>query len=99
MPARTTEPMGLLSWSTSDVEAIRRAVAAVEAESAGEIVPYVVAASDLYHGAAWKGAAFGAMTAPLLACAFYSWSGWWGTAFWLWMILPPAAGAALGLLL
>jgi putative membrane protein len=90
--------MGLLGWSASEVEAIRRAVVAAEAASAGEIVPYVVAASDPYPGAAWKGAAFGAMVAPLLAGCLYAWSGWWGAVFWLWIILPAAVGAALGLL-
>jgi putative membrane protein len=84
--------------SAADLDSIHRAVAAAEAESAGEIVPFVVAASDPYPGAAWKGAALGALAAALLAWVAHSWGGFWGGGDFFWMVLPPAAGGALGLL-
>jgi putative membrane protein len=94
--------MAFSGFSPSDVEAVRRAVAVAEAESAGEIVPYVVAASDPYPGAAWKGAALGAMAAAFVAWAVHQWGGLWGARgggeLFFWMVLPPAAGGALGLL-
>jgi putative membrane protein len=90
--------MSLPGLSASDLEAVRRAVAAAEAESAGEIVPYVVAASDPYPGTAWKGAALGALLAALLAWVVHGWGGFWGGPDFFWMVVPPAAGAALGLL-
>jgi putative membrane protein len=85
-------------FSASDLEAVRRAVAAAEAESAGEIVPYVVAASDPYPGAAWKGATFAALAAALAAWAIHRAGGYWGGHLLSWTALPPAAGAALGFL-
>lgn len=85
-------------FSASDLEAVRRAVAAAEAESAGEIVPYVVAASDPYPGAAWKGATFAALAAALAAWAIHRAGGYWGGHLLAWTALPPAAGAALGFL-
>jgi putative membrane protein len=90
--------MPLPGFSESDVEDIRRAVAAAEAESAGEIVPYVVAASDHYPGAAWKAAALGAIAAALAAWAVHLWGGFWGGRDFFWMVVPAAAGATLGLL-
>lgn len=85
-------------FSAADLDSIRRAVAAAEAESAGEIVPFVVESSDPYPGAAWKGAALGALAAALLAWAAHRLGGFWGGSDFLWMVLPPAAGGALGLL-
>jgi len=85
-------------FSASDLDAVRRAVAAAEAESAGEIVPYVVVASDPYPGAAWKGAAFAAFLGALLAWAVLYWGGFWGSGLFFWMVLPPAAAGALGFL-
>jgi putative membrane protein len=90
--------MAPAGFSAADLEAVRRAVADAEAESAGEIVPYVVPASDAYPGAAWKGAAFGAMAAALAAWAVHRWGGFWGGQPLFWMVLPPAVGGALGLL-
>jgi putative membrane protein len=85
-------------FSAADVEAVRRAVAVAEATSAGDIVPYVVAASDPYPGALWKGATLGALLASLLAWAVEQWLGLWAASAFVWTVLPPAAGAALGLL-
>ncbi|HEX6204011.1 MAG TPA: hypothetical protein VF100_13495 [Thermoanaerobaculia bacterium] len=78
-----------------DLAAIEAAVREAETASGGEIVPYVVDASDAYPGAAWTAAALGALALPLVAAAVAwrldPWGGWP-----LWMTLPPFAGAALG---
>jgi putative membrane protein len=84
--------------SAADVEAVRRAVAAAESTSAGDIVPYVVAASDHYASATWKAVALGAMSGPLVAWAAERQWGLWSTTAFAWMVLPAAAGGALGLL-
>ena len=90
--------MPLSGLSTAEIESVRRAVAFADAESGGEIVPYVVAASDHYSGAVWKGAALGALAAALLAWIVHRLAGLWGGGDFFWMVLPPAAGGALGLL-
>jgi putative membrane protein len=86
-------------FSAADREAIRAAVAEAERRTAGEIVPYVVPESDAYPNASWRGAALGALAAPLLAWAVHRLAGLWGGQHFVWMVLPAAAGAALGYLL
>lgn len=86
-------------FSDADLEAVRAAVREAEARTAGEIVPYVVSASDLYANALWKGAAFGALLGPLIALAVYHLEELWGTHLNLWVSLPAAAGGAAGYLL
>jgi putative membrane protein len=96
----TTEPIA--PFTAADLEAVRAAVREAEAGTSGEIVPFVVPASDPYLSAVWKGAAFGALCGPLLAlAAFLLGGGFWGLrgAVSLWMVLPAAAGAAAGYLL
>lgn len=67
----------------------------VEAQSAGEIVPYAVERSDRYARAVWTAATLGAL-AGSLAAALIRWSGdFWGGPVALWIALPPATGAAL----
>ncbi len=88
-----------LLFGEADREAIRGAVEEAERRTAGEIVPYVVPASDTYAGASWSGAALGAMALPVVAWAVHFLGGFWGGQLVLWMVLPPAAGAALGYLL
>ncbi len=85
-------------FSEQDLRAIRAAVAAAEGETSGEIVPYVVDASDGYEGAAWRGAALGALAAALLAAVAHELAGLWPGGSW-WLVLPAAAGAAAGFLL
>jgi putative membrane protein len=85
-------------FSAAEMEAIRGAVAAAERGTSGEIVPYVVRASDDYAEAAWKGAALGALGAALAAWAIHRGLDLWGASRFLWMVVPPAAGAALGYL-
>lgn len=77
---------------------MRAAVAEAERGTSGEIVPYLVPASDDYSGAAWKGAALGALAAALAAWALHRLGDFWGASRFLWMVAPPAAGAALGYL-
>ncbi len=86
-------------FSEADRGAIRAAVEEAERRTSGEIVPYVVPASDTYPNAAWAGAALGALAAPLLAWSVHRLAGLWGGQHFVWMVLPAAAGAALGYLL
>lgn len=92
--------MGLLDrhLSDDDLERVRRAVEAAEERSAGEIVPYVVEASDDYEAAAWKGAALGALAGVLAAVLVHRLGGYWGGGPLVWGLLPAAAGAAAGFL-
>lgn len=85
--------------SDADREAVRSAVVEAEKRTSGEIVPYVVPASDAYPNALWKGAAFGALAGPLLALALHRLWDLWGSHFELWLLAPAAAGAATGFLL
>jgi putative membrane protein len=86
-------------FSEADLEAIRATVREAEARTSGEIVPYVVDRSDEYTSAAWKGAALGALLAPLIALAIYRWSNVWGIPLEYWIALPgPLGGAAAYLL-
>lgn len=85
--------------SEADREAVRAAVQEAEAGTSGEIVPYVVMASDGYASAVWKGAALGALFGPLIALALFRWGGSWGSQLDFWISLPAAAGGAAGYLL
>ena len=85
-------------FSEQDLEAVRQAVAAAEGETSGEIVPFVVDASDAYEGTLWKGTAIGALGAAMTAAVAHVAAGLWGGGA-LWIALPAAAGGALGFLL
>src|SRR5262245_12559628 len=86
-------------FSQADHTAIEAAVRGVEAQSAGEIVPYAVERSDHYVDALWHAATLGALFGAL-AGALVHWAGeFWGGPTVLWIALPPADGAALGWLL
>lgn len=80
----------------SEREALRLAVADLERRTTAEIVPFVVARSDSYANADWKGAALGALGAGLAAAALHRALGLWGLDPLLWIALPPALGAVLG---
>ncbi len=80
-------------------EALRLAVADLERRTTAEIVPFVVARSDSYTGAAWKGATLGALAAALMAAALHRALDVWGLDPLVWVAVPPAAGASLGWLL
>ncbi len=85
-------------FSDSDREAIRRATAAAEGRTSGEIVPVAVGACDDYDEAAWKTAAVGALLAALVVGLIHFFGGFWGGAGLLWITLPAAGGAAVGFL-
>jgi putative membrane protein len=85
-------------FSKSDLEAVERAVNAAEGRTAGEIVPFVVGASDDYPEAAWRGATLGALLAALAAALVHEIGGLWGGWFAAWVIVPPLVGAVAGLL-
>ncbi len=86
-------------FSETDLEAIRRATGEAEGRTSGEIVPVVVGACDDYDEAAWKAAAFGALTAALAAGIVHGVGGFWLGMGWLWITAPTAAGAAIGFIL
>ena len=86
-------------FTQADLDAIRAAVSEAEKRTSGEIVPYVVDQSDEYASAAWKGAALGAILAPLVALAIHRWSSIWGIPVDWWIALPAPVGGALGYLL
>lgn len=86
-------------FSEADREAIQAAVREAETRTSGEIVPYVVDRSDGYASAAWKGAALGALLAPLIALAVYRWTPIWGIPLDWWIALPAPIGGAAAYLL
>lgn len=86
-------------FSDADLEAVKAAVRAAEGQTSGEIVPYVVEASDEYPTAVWKGAALGALLGPLVAVAIYEWLGLWGVYVPLWIAFPAMIGGGAGYLL
>jgi putative membrane protein len=81
-------------FTEADLAAVRAAVKKAEKGTSGEIVPYVVPASDAYAGTVWKGTALGALLGPLVALAVYRWGGFWGSQLSFWIAVPAAAGAA-----
>ncbi|HLA78012.1 MAG TPA: hypothetical protein VJU18_10575 [Vicinamibacteria bacterium] len=85
--------------SPADREAIAAAVQEAEQKTSGEIVVSVVAASDQYTHAQWKGAALGALLLVLTAAAVHDLGGYWGGPLPLWMTLPAAGGLAMGYVL
>lgn len=86
-------------FSEADLAAVRTAVRDAEAATSGEIVPFVVPASDLYLSAVWKGTTLGALLGPLVALAVFRFGGFWGSHLSFWIALPAAAGALAGHLL
>lgn len=83
-------------FSDSATRRIREAVAEAEGRTSGEIVPYVVGASDSYAGATWLSALLGSLSGPLGAAL--AWERWelWGLAPVTWLVAPALAGAAAG---
>ena len=62
-------------------------------------MPVVVARSDEYFGAAWKGAALGALGLVLVAAGLHWWLGAWGLGAGVWIVFPTLLGAASGFVL
>lgn len=81
-----------------DLDRVRQAVAAAEAVTGGEIVPYLVEASDDYDGAVWEGGALGAVGACLVVAGVQWGLGLWAAPLVAWLVLPALAGLAMGLL-
>jgi putative membrane protein len=79
----------------AEADAIRAAVAAAERESAAEIVPVLVEATDDYELADWKGAALGAVAAALATAVAQRFGSGWGIAAAA-LALPAVAGAVVG---
>lgn len=80
----------------ADLERIEAAVHEAEKGSAGEIVPYIVARSDPFEEAPWKGAAWALLVAAVVVGAARLWSESWGVWTPLWDSLMIAAAGAAG---
>jgi len=85
-------------FTEAERQEVEDAVRAAEQRSAGEIVPFVVARSDHYEAAAWKGALAGALLAALAAALVRQFADVWGGATAMWIVAPTMLGAGLGFL-
>ena len=85
-------------FSEADLEAIRKATAAGESRTAGEIVPYIVERVVDRDTARWRGAALGALGAALTAGLANAFGDFWGGFGVWWITLPAVVGAGLGYL-
>lgn len=83
-------------FTDADREAIRAAVAAAEAGTGGEVVPYVIGRCGLYRGARWAAAALAAALAAGISGLAHDLGGFWGGAGMLWVALPVPAAALAG---
>lgn len=75
---------------------IREAVDEAEKRTSGEIVPYVVAASDTYASTYYQAGLFGALFGSLVAVGIHLFSEFWDILTIPWIAGPVFAGAALG---
>lgn len=80
-------------------QAVTEAVRAVEKETAAEVVPVVVAAAGSYPQAAWRAATLGALGFSGAVALLLTVLEVWGLPLEFWILAPPFAGGALGLLL
>ncbi len=89
-------------FTSAEHQRIADAVSEAERQTAGEIVPYVVARSGHYDVATWKSASGGALLAALVALAFaYFYDGWgmgWLYTGWA-MVIVMTLGGTVGALL
>jgi putative membrane protein len=85
-------------FSEADLESIRKAAAAAERSTSGEIVPYVVERIDDHAEARWRAATIGALVAALAAGAAHALVGYWSGYGVAWITLPVLIGAGLGFL-
>lgn len=83
-------------FTDADREAIRAAVAAAEAGTGGEVVPYVVGRCGVYRAARWAAAALAAAFAAGLAGLAHDLGGFWGGAGMVWVALPVPLAALAG---
>lgn len=84
------------AFSAADREAVRAAVAAVETETGGEVVPYVVGRCGDYRAACWAAAALAAAIAAGLAALAHDLGGFWGGSALVWVALPVPLAALAG---
>lgn len=84
--------------SADDLEAVRRATAAAERRTAGEIVVVAARRVDDHSEARYRAAAFGAVAGALAAGLVHWLGGFWVAAGVLWITLPAVAGAVAGYL-
>jgi len=91
--------MGLHAvFSEADLESIRRATAAGEKRTGGEIVPYIVERVVDYDEARWPGATLGALGVALVAGLVNAFGDYWGGIGVWWITLPTIVGAGVGYL-
>lgn len=85
-------------FTEADLQRVRDAIAKAERQTSGEIVPVVIAQSDDYDVAVWRGAAFAALLALAMVGLIHVFYGGWGLA-WLYSGLGVAFTAlAAGIL-
>jgi putative membrane protein len=85
-------------FSEDDLEAIRKATAAGESRTSGEIVPYIVERVVDRDTARWRGATLGALGAALVAGLVNAFGDFWGGFGVWWITLPTVVGAGAGYL-
>jgi len=85
-------------FSEADLEAIRKATAAGESRTAGEIVPYIVERVVDRDTARWRGATLGALGVALAAGLTNAFGDFWGGFGVWWITLPSVVGAGVGYL-
>ena len=85
-------------FSKADLEAIRRATAAGEEGSGGEIVPYIVERVVDPDEARWPGATLGALGAAVVTGLVNAFGDYWGGFGVWWITLPTIVGAGVGYL-
>jgi len=85
-------------FSEADLEAIRKATAAGESRTAGEIVPYIVERVVDRDTARWRGATLGALGAAVAAGLGNVFGDFWGGFGLWWITLPTVVGAGAGYL-
>jgi putative membrane protein len=82
--------------TAADRDRIADAARRAEANTSGEIVPYLVGACDDYDDACWKAGALGAMLLALVAGVVHQLGGFWAGWGLAWISLPTLVGAAAG---
>jgi len=85
-------------FSEADLESIRRATAAGEERTGGEIVPYIVKRVVDSGEERWLGATLGALGAALIAGLVNVYGDHWGGSGVWWITLPAIVGAGGGYL-
>lgn len=82
----------------AELDRVREAVAAAEARTSGEIVPYIVGRSGTYGIAVWRAAAAGALLAAIVALAVaWLYNGWgigWLYSAWAMALVMTLGGTA-----